>query len=167
MSVFIKPDKLKALAQSYYKEHEELVKRLRKKRPGNLDDIVHTLDVELFEEIDCLDCGNCCRSLGPRVTDKDISRLGKQLKLKDSEVIDQYLRVDEDGDYVFKQMPCPFLLDDNYCVVYEKRPKACRDYPHTHQSRFRNHLKISLHNTFTCPVVFHVFRKLTDIYLKN
>jgi Fe-S-cluster containining protein len=165
MSAFIEPEKLKDLAQSHFKEHQDLVKRLRKKRPGNLDDLVHELDQELFENIDCLDCGNCCRSLGPRVTDKDISRLSKQLKLKDNEVVDHYLRIDEDGDYVFQQMPCPFLMDDNFCVVYEKRPKACGDYPHTHQARFQNHLKVSLLNTFICPVVYHIFRKLSAIYL--
>lgn len=165
MGQYIEPDKLIALAQSHYKEHQELVKRLRKKKPVNLDDFVHELDGELFDDIDCLDCGNCCRSLGPRVTDKDISRLSRHLKLKDSEVVEHYLRVDEDGDYVFVKMPCPFLLDDNYCAVYEKRPKACRDYPHTHQSRFQKHLKISLLNTYTCPVVYYIFRKLSSVYL--
>jgi Fe-S-cluster containining protein len=165
MSHLIEPDKLKELANSHYKEHQDLVKKLRKKKPGNLDDIVHELDSEIFEDIDCLECGNCCRSLGPRITDVDISRLSKQLKMKDSEVVAKYLRVDEDGDYVFANIPCPFLMKDNFCMVYQKRPKACRDYPHTHQVRFQKHLKISLLNTYTCPVVFHIFRRLVSTYL--
>ena len=150
------------LAQSHLDEHKVLMKKVRKQKPRNLDDMVHQWDREIFEEIDCLDCGNCCRSLGPRITDTDIRRLSKHLRLKDNEFIETYLRIDEDGDYVFKSMPCPFLMDDNFCMVYEKRPKACRDYPHTHQPRFLKRLNVSLKNTFTCPVVYHVFRNLQE-----
>ncbi|ALO16037.1 YkgJ family cysteine cluster protein [Salinivirga cyanobacteriivorans] len=162
MSSLIKPERLRMLAQSHYEEHKATAKRLRKQKYRNLDDKVHEWDLELFEEIDCLDCGNCCRSLGPRIIDTDIRRLAKHLKMKDSEFISTYLRTDEDGDYVFKSMPCPFLMDDNFCMVYEKRPRACRDYPHTHQPKFQKRLNVSLKNTFTCPVVYHIFRRLSE-----
>lgn len=161
MCEFIEPGRLKKLAENHYKEHKRLITKLRKTSSGNLDDFVHHWDQAIFENIDCLACGNCCRTLGPRITEKDIERLSNHLKMKERDFVNKYLRVDEDRDYVFKTMPCPFLLEDNFCTVYEKRPKACRDYPHTHQPRFHNHLKISLKNTFICPVVYHIFRKLT------
>ena len=162
MGNLIQSERLKTLAQNYYDEHKATVKRLRKQKTRNLDEIVQQWDRELFEEIDCLDCGNCCRNLGPRIINTDIRRLARHLKMKDSMFIETYLRIDEDGDYVFKSMPCPFLMDDNYCMVYEKRPRACRDYPHTHQPKFQKRLKESLNNTFTCPVVYHVFRRLNE-----
>ncbi|MDA3867555.1 MAG: YkgJ family cysteine cluster protein [Salinivirgaceae bacterium] len=156
--------KYSELAQSHYKKHQQLVNKLRKKKLRKLDELVQQWDAELFEEINCLDCANCCRSLGPRVTETDIKRISKHLKLSTTVFIDQYLRIDEDNDYVFQAMPCPFLLDDNYCVIYEKRPKACRDYPHTHQPGFQKKLKLSLKNTITCPVVYTVFQKLNDSF---
>lgn len=78
-----------------------------------MDVQIHALHDRYSTEIDCLSCGNCCRSLGPRVTDKDVDRLAKHLRIKAVDFVAQYLRTDEDGDLVFKTMPCPFLGADN------------------------------------------------------
>ncbi len=141
-------------------QNKALVKKLKKKKPKNLDNIVHGLHEEVFSEIDCLACANCCKTLGPRVTDNDIARLAKHLKIKPGKFIESYLRLDEDNDYVFKEMPCPFLLPDNYCMVYEQRPKACREYPHTDRKRFYQALDITLKNTATCPAVYEIMERL-------
>ena len=140
-----------------------LVKSLKKKKPKSLDNIVHRLHEEVFSTIDCLACANCCKTLGPRVTDNDIVRLAKHLKIKPGKFIESYLRLDEDNDYVFKEMPCPFLLPDNYCMVYEHRPKACREYPHTDRKRFYQALDITLKNTATCPAVYEIMEQLKQI----
>jgi len=144
-------------------QHKALVKKLKKKKPKNLDNTVHALHEEVFSEIDCLACANCCKTLGPRITDHDIARLAKHLKLKPGKFIESYLRLDEDNDYVFKEMPCPFLMPDNYCMVYEHRPKACREYPHTDRKRFYQALDITLKNTATCPAVFEIMERLKQI----
>ena len=138
-------------------------RKLKSKKPKDLDNFVHNLHEEYFSEIDCLDCGNCCRSLGPRITENDIDRLSKSMKLKPAKFIEQYLHKDEDNDFVFKSMPCPFLAEDNYCMVYENRPKACREYPHTDRRKFVQILDISLKNRETCPVVY----KISDDIVKK
>ncbi|MDD4149186.1 MAG: YkgJ family cysteine cluster protein [Bacteroidales bacterium] len=126
-------------------------------KPKELDSIFLELHEKGFKHIDCLECANCCRSLGPRLTDIDISRLSTYLKLKTSDFISQYLKIDEDKDYVFKTMPCPFLMDDNYCMVYKSRPKACREYPHTNQKNVKSILSVCVKNIETCPVVKEIF----------
>jgi len=141
-----------------------LFKKFKRKKPKNLDDIVHQIHDEVWEHIDCLDCANCCRTLGPRLTNLDLERIGKALKLKSNEVIDRYVKIDEDGDYVFKSMPCPFLMNDNYCMIYESRPKACREYPHTDRKRMIQILDETAKNTFTCPAVYIVVEGLKKIY---
>jgi Fe-S-cluster containining protein len=141
-------------------ETKSLFAKLKKKKPKNLDSIVHQLHDEAFEDIDCLDCANCCKSISPTLYDKDIERLAKHFKIKPSKFIDEYLFIDEDNDYVFKQTPCPFLLSDNYCMVYESRPKACREYPHTDRKRFYQILDLTLKNTETCPAVYDIVEKL-------
>ncbi|OFX85821.1 MAG: Fe-S oxidoreductase [Bacteroidetes bacterium GWF2_33_16] len=134
--------------------------RLKRKKPKNLDDIVHQLHDEVFQDIDCLNCANCCKSISPTLYEKDIERLAKHLKIKPSQLVDEYLQIDEENDYVFRKQPCPFLLLDNYCIVYESRPKACREYPHTDRKRFYQILDLTLKNTEVCPAAFDVVEKL-------
>lgn len=154
------PEELKLLTDKSRVETASFVKKLKTKKPKNLDDLVHELHDEAFAKFNCLDCANCCKTIGPRLIDKDIERLARHLKLKESEFISKYILTDEDGDYVFKEHPCPFLLPDNYCMVYESRPKACREYPHTDRKRFYQILTLSHKNCETCPVVFEIFEEL-------
>jgi Fe-S-cluster containining protein len=148
------------LAQQHQKENKLLVKKLKKSKPKNLDSIVHALHDEAFVEIDCLDCANCCKTTSPAIYERDIDRLAKHLKIKPSKLIDQYLQKDTDNDYVFKSAPCPFLDHENYCMVYESRPLACREYPHTNRKRFYQVLELSLKNTEICPAVASIFEEL-------
>lgn len=131
-----------------------------KNKLAKMDYIVHGLHNSFSEKIDCLSCANCCHSLGPAIYNKDIERMAKALRIKPSQVVDQYLRIDEDGDYVFKSMPCPFLMNDNYCSIYESRPKACREYPHTDRKNFSQIYKLTVKNTATCPIAFEVLKEL-------
>ncbi len=160
----IELDKLPELAKRTETKVKQAFQRIKKKKPKDLDLVVQKLNDQAFDEIDCLSCANCCKSLGPRITDRDIERLAKHFKKKPSAIIEEYLRIDEDGDYVFKSMPCPFLAPDNYCFVYEDRPKACREYPHTDRRRFVQLLGLTLKNRSTCPVVYKVAEELAQKY---
>jgi len=164
MSIKIDLEQLKLKAQKSEKENKAFFARLKKKKPKDLDDNVSELHDEVFEEIDCLECANCCKSISPVVTAKDIDRLAKHFKMKSSDFIDQYLYMDSDGDYVFQETPCPFLMPDNYCMVYEWRPKACREYPHTDRRKFHQILNITLKNTHYCPTVYEVIERLKKKY---
>jgi len=153
-----------AKAKDSYKANKKLVQSLKKKKPKDLDQVTLQLHQEAFEHIDCLDCANCCKSISPIVTDKDIQRIAKHLKTKPSLFVDAYLFLDEENDYVFKQQPCPFLGADNYCSIYVVRPKACAEYPHTDRNKFRQLLPLSLKNTIICPAVYEVFEGLNKHY---
>lgn len=153
-------DSLPEKAQKAEKETRLFFKSIKKNRMRELDDTIHALHEEVFDEIDCLTCANCCRSLGPRLTDRDIERIGSALRMKPQEVLSTYLRIDEDGDYVFKEMPCPFLCSDNYCSIYENRPKACREYPHTDRKKFFQIHALTLKNAETCPAVYEILERL-------
>ena len=72
-------------------ETKKLAKRLKKKKPKDLDEKVHDLHDEVFDEIDCLDCGNCCKTTSPAIHDKDVDRLAKHLKVKAVDLIAQYM----------------------------------------------------------------------------
>lgn len=121
---------------------------------------IHDFHAFYTSKTDCLTCGNCCRTLGPRLLDKDIERMAKSLRMKTTDFISKYIKTDEDDDLVFNAMPCPFLGDDNYCAVYENRPRACREYPHTDRKKFSQIYLLSVKNAETCPIVFQVLDEI-------
>ena len=90
----------------------------------------------------------------------DIKRISKRLKMRPTEFETQYLRVDEDGDKVLQQLPCPFLGADNYCGIYEHRPKACREFPHTNREKFHQITQITAKNVAVCPAVYIMVERL-------
>ena len=151
---------LPALAAKSEPEWKRFLNKNKKKLEG-MDTQIHALHDKITNQTDCLKCANCCRSLGPRITDKDVERMAKILRMKSADVINKYLRIDEDNDLVFQSMPCPFLCDDNYCSIYENRPKACREYPHTDRKRFYQIFNLSIKNASTCPIVYEVLESLT------
>ena len=55
---------------------------------------------KFFRRTDCLKCANCCKTTSPIFRDVDIKRIAKRLKLTENKLIDQYLRLDEENDYV-------------------------------------------------------------------
>lgn len=136
---------------------------LKKKDPRKVDDAFHNLHEEVFEEIDCLECANCCKTTSPIFYDTDIERLAKELRMKAVDFVDKYLKVDDDGDQVLKTSPCPFLGDDNYCHVYEARPKACREYPHTDRKKMVQIMELTHKNTQVCPAVFEIVERLKKV----
>ena len=93
MKVYPTKDNVRKMALDVRDENERFFKRLKKKIPGNLDEIVHDLHDEAFSNFDCLTCANCCSSISPMITDKDVERLAKPLKLKPSQVIEQYMQI--------------------------------------------------------------------------
>jgi len=159
------PDELKKTAQNKAKENKEFFKKLKNKIPKDLDETVEHFHNKAFELFDCLTCANCCKTISPIILDRDIDRLANHLRTKPSDLIEKYLVLDSDGDYVFRMAPCPFLDADNYCSVYESRPRACREYPHTNRRRFYQILDLTYRNTFVCPVVYDVTNKLKESYL--
>lgn len=153
-------------SQSDYASHQSLRDRLRRKKPRDLDAQFARLHQEAFEEIDCLTCANCCKTTSPIFLQTDIDRLARVFRQKSSDFIDEYLTLDEDGDFVLKSSPCPFLGEDNKCLVYEDRPKACREYPHTNRKNMRGILNLTLKNTLVCPAVHKIFRQMEKGYRK-
>jgi len=162
----INPERLAEMAGLKENQNRKFFMRLKARIPKDLDETVRELHDNAFQQINCLDCANCCKHLGPRIMDRDIERISKFLKLKKDKFIKTFLKIDEDGDYIFQNMPCPFLLPDNYCSVYEVRPKACEEYPHTNRRKFHQLFLITIKNTYTCPAAFDIVEGLKKKYLQ-
>jgi hypothetical protein len=119
------------------------------------------LHEEAFAKVDCLQCANCCKNYSPRFKTPDVKRISRVLKMKESDFIHTYLRVDEDGDFVARSLPCPFLGADNFCSIYEDRPSDCRRFPYTDEDVIIKRKALTLKNSSFCPITFFVLDRLS------
>ncbi|CAG0976797.1 hypothetical protein FLAV_01548 [Flavobacteriales bacterium] len=158
MPTNIKDLKQKALLNK--KENHRFFEKLKKENNRVLDDVFHSLHQEVFSLTNCLHCANCCKTTGPLFTVKDIERIAKHLKMKAGDFVQNYLHKDEDDDMVLNQLPCVFLKSDNTCRIYEVRPKACKEYPHTDRKNMKEILNITYLNISVCPAVFDIVDKM-------
>ena len=115
---------------------------------------------EAFQKVDCLKCANCCKGYSPRFKTPDIKRISRHLKMKESDFIERYLRLDADGDYVTHSVPCPFLGADNYCSIYDVRPSDCERFPYTDEDVLVKRPALTLKNSTFCPIAYFVLERL-------
>jgi Fe-S-cluster containining protein len=154
-------EELPELAKDKFLESKKYFARLKKRTPKNLDVIMQDLHKKEFEKTDCLACGNCCKTTSPIFTNKDVERISKHFKMKEVAFIAQYLDRDEDDFYVLKTAPCTFFDEtDNTCFIYDVRPKACSEYPHTNRRKFIQLTGLTLKNTDVCPAAYNIVEKL-------
>ena len=143
--------------------HGKLLQTLAVQGPKKVNNIAEKLHHEVFSEVDCMDCANCCKSIPPLLNDTDIKRISKSLGMNAGEFKVKYVVFDDDGDMVINTSPCPFLEEDNACSIYEIRPKACRQYPHTDNHQFAKHFELHKVNAKYCPAVFHILERFAAI----
>ncbi len=156
-------DKLPKLAKDVEVENRKFFDKLKKRTPKNLDYIMQDLHDEEFEKTDCLECANCCKTTSPIFTNADIARISKHFKMKEHQFISQFLYFDEDNHYVLQSAPCHFLGADNECMIYDVRPKACREYPHTNRKKFHKISEITMQNIAICPATYNIMEKLKAV----
>lgn len=151
---------LPKLAKDKHSENKKFFDKLKKKTPKDLDYKMQEIHKDVFKKTDCLSCANCCKTTGPLFTAPDVERISKYFRMKPQQFINQYLRIDEDNDYVLQSVPCTFLDDENYCTIYEVRPKACREFPHTDRKKFQQISHLTLKNVAICPAAFAVVEEM-------
>jgi len=154
--IFQNWQKKSAEKQKLYKQY------LQRATKNNVLKQLPELHEEAFEKINCLECAACCKHYSPRFKTPDIKRISKVLQLKESVFIETYLVLDNEGDYVVKSTPCPFLGEDNYCSIYEDRPSDCHRFPYTDEDVLFKRPVITLKNSTFCPAVYYVLEKLIE-----
>lgn len=144
-------------------ENKKFLTGLKKKASKHLDEDFHSLHNEVFANTNCLLCANCCKTTSPIFYPNDIERASKAVKLKPGQFTEKYLRIDNDKDYVLQSSPCPFLDKENFCRIYEDRPKACREYPHTNRKKMVQVLDLTYQNTLVCPAVLEIVERMKSL----
>lgn len=154
---------IQAILQQAKAEKETYQKWIKKAAKANkrlLDDQFHSTHTAVFKKMDCLTCANCCKTTSPIFRDVDIKRIAKRLRVSERQLIDSYLKMDDENDYVLQSSPCTFLGDDNKCSIYEDRPLACREYPHTDRKNMHQILPLTRKNMEVCPAVAKIVEEV-------
>lgn len=153
------------------KENEEsnflFIRSLKMLDGKVVDKLAGQLHEEAFEKINCLDCGNCCKNSKPRLDDNDIHEIAKFKNLSVAELKKNYLELDEEQEWSFNSLPCPFLGLNNECQIYDSRPKDCREFPHTNKPGFASRSYSLSSNTTICPAVYFIVENLQKVLDKT
>lgn len=157
--------KLPDLAKKSQRETKKFLNHLKQKPPKDLDDVMEKLHEETFRKVDCMLCANCCKTTGPLFLRPDIDRISKYLKMKPTDFETRFLHQDEDNDVVLQQLPCAFLNADNSCNIYDVRPRACREFPHTDRKKFYQINHLTEKNVAICPATYEIVERMKQLYV--
>jgi len=153
-------EKIKRLAERNEENNWRFRAFLKFGDDHKIDRIVHGLYQEISRDIDCTQCGNCCRELRPLLAKKEVKLLANFINIPEDEFREHYTEVDHnDKKTRLRETPCAFLKDKK-CTVYECRPADCRSFPHLHKRDFTARLINVLQNYSICPIVFNVYEQL-------
>lgn len=155
------------LSPNKKQQYRKLFAKLRKRKSSKDDQMISFIHDDVFAQTDCLTCANCCKTHSPLFVQKDVERISNQLKMRPADFVAKYLILDEDGDWIFPTVPCPFLGTDNFCSIYPDRPEACREYPHTNRKKLYTIEEITLKNAEICPAVVKILDKIEISLQKN
>jgi Fe-S-cluster containining protein len=144
-------------SSDHHKLYRQWLQKADKNKVLNRLPVLHE---EAFRQVNCLDCASCCKNYSPRFKTPDIKRIARHLSLKEGVFIEKFLILDEEGDYVVNNKPCPFLGTDNFCSIYEVRPSDCARFPYTDEDVLLKRPQLTLKNASFCPIVYFVLEKL-------
>jgi Fe-S-cluster containining protein len=149
-------------AESHDEENYQFLRSMKFRNYGfRPDKLAAELHEQAFQIVNCTRCANCCKTADITFTAEDVTRIANHLDMTVEEFVEAYLEPnEEDGPYKARQKPCPFLGDDDRCAIYEVRPLACREYPHTNKKGFTSRTMLHASNALTCPAVFWIVEQM-------
>lgn len=139
---------------------KKFLKKLDKIVPENMEDLVQEVDKTVWEDIDCLACANCCKTMTPTYNRKDIRRIADHFSMKPKQFKEKWLYKDKNGDWMNVSTPCQFLQEDHKCSIYEIRPDDCAGFPHHDKKDFDLYNDTYAQNVTRCPATFELVSRL-------
>lgn len=119
---------------------------------------------EVQQHIDCTACANCCRHSIVAVSEEEIEAIASHLEMTAEEVTRLYTTPDTEqpGRTILGSTAegCVFL-HRNLCLIYEARPKACREFPHVGEGMHTLGSRAASHGRWAalCPIIFNALEE--------
>ena len=96
------------------------------------DRILRRIAEDVQEQIDCTQCAECCRVATAKLSERDVERLMRHLRISRDRFLAQYTMQSAEEGLILKRSEesgCVFL-EGYSCTVYEARPETCQRFPH-------------------------------------
>ena len=138
--------------------------KLEKNPPKELDVYADIADRAVWKEIDCLACSNCCRTMTPTYTFRDLQRITKHLNMTIKDFKEKWLYKNREGEWMNRSTPCQFLdRKTNMCNIYAIRPADCAEFPHLTKKKMVDYMHVHKQNVQHCPATYKMVEKLMDL----
>lgn len=145
----------------YRKYFREFLNKTGKNPPRGIDKLTPSVEMEVWAEVDCLTCSNCCRRMTPTFTPQDVKRISAHFNETPEAFTKKWLKKDRQKDLVNKTQPCQFLnLADNKCSIYAVRPVDCSGFPHLSRRKWVDYAPVHKQNIDYCPATFKMVEKM-------
>ncbi len=141
--------------------------KVEKNPPRGLDKLAEKIEKEVWQEVDCLSCANCCKSMTPTFTKKDIVRISAHFDQTPEEFKSKWLYLDNNGDWMNTRNPCQFLeKKTNMCSIYAIRPADCAGFPHLAKKKMVEYIHVHKQNVEYCPATYKMVEKMKEMLSK-
>jgi Fe-S-cluster containining protein len=155
---------LKKKFEANQEEFRKFIDDLEEADHKGVKKVAKAADKEVWKEVDCLSCANCCKKMTPTLNKKDKKRIAAHLGLSVKDFKEKYLEYDkEDKDWRMQQQPCVFLdLTTNKCNIYAVRPDDCAGFPHLAKTPLKSYVYIHKQNIEYCPATYKFVEKMIE-----
>src|SRR5262245_43016233 len=118
------------------------------------------------EQIDCKVCANCCRVATVTMSERDVARLSKFLRMTPARFKSDYMMESAEEGLILRRSAesgCVFL-DGNACTVYEARPDTCQRFPHLVRGNgsIASRMWQFVDRASFCPIVYNSLEAFKD-----
>jgi len=164
MSSTVNLRSFKRRARRRKKAFRSFLTTLEKDPPEMLDALAGSIEREVWKEIDCLTCANCCKAMTPTYTARDMKRISAHFGLTVREFKDKWLYKERSsGDWMNQNTPCQFLdAQSNRCTIYEIRPEDCAGFPHLPKKQMIEYMHVHKQNLEYCPATYRMVEKIME-----
>lgn len=155
--------------KSYFLKHKKAFRsfltKLENNPPKKLHHLMLQADNEVWKEIECLSCGNCCKKMTPTFSTSDVKRIAAHFAVTPQAFKDKWLLFDKKaGDWQNKKQPCQFLNKaDNKCSIYAIRPSDCAGFPHFTKKNPTLYMHVHKQNIEYCPATLKMVETMKNL----
>jgi Fe-S-cluster containining protein len=151
------------------KRDENLRFRRHMKSHDHSDRILRRIAEGIQDQIDCTQCANCCKTSTTEVTERDIEKLARHLRISPEQFIAEYTMSEEDEGQMtrvlkFSEGPGCVFLEGKLCSVYDARPGICQRYPHMVRGNgsIASRMWQFVDRASVCPIVYNCLEAFKD-----
>jgi len=155
---------IRLLGEKKRPENERFRRRL--KSHDHSDRILRRIAEGIEEQIDCTQCANCCRVATVKVSERDVERLARYLRIRPAEFVARYTTESEEEGTILRRSEekgCVFL-EGTACTVYDARPDTCQRFPHLVRGNgsIASRMWQFIDRACYCPIVYNALEAFKE-----